>query len=79
MNNICFLIAAYKNHNQTMRLINHLKKDFYLYVRMQSNLKKTLENDCLRYLVWKCSAPIVLKLNDYNNMIMEDKSIYSKV
>ncbi len=39
MNNICFLIVAHKNYNQTMRLINHLKKYFDLYVRMQSDLK----------------------------------------
>lgn len=34
MNKICFLIAAHKNYNQTMRLINHLKKDFDLYVHI---------------------------------------------
>lgn len=34
MNNICFLIAAHKNYNQTMRLINYLKKDFDLFVHI---------------------------------------------
>lgn len=39
MNNICFLIAAHKNHNQTMRLINHLKKDFDLFVHIDKKSK----------------------------------------
>lgn len=34
MSKICFLIAAHKNYNQTMRLINHLKKDFDLFVHI---------------------------------------------
>lgn len=34
MNDICILIAAHKNYNQTMRLINHLKKDFDLFVHI---------------------------------------------
>lgn len=39
MNNICFLIAAHKNYNQTMRLINHLKKDFDLFVHIDKKSK----------------------------------------
>lgn len=41
MSKICFLIAAHKNYNQTMRLINHLKKDFDLFVHIdkKSSLK----------------------------------------
>ena len=34
MSKICFLILAHKNYNQTMRLINHLKKDFDLFVHI---------------------------------------------
>ena len=34
MNKNCILIAAHKNHNQIMRLINHLKTDFDLYVHI---------------------------------------------
>lgn len=43
MNNICFLIAAHKNHNQTMRLINHLKKDFDLFVHIDKKSKLQIE------------------------------------
>ena len=34
MSKICILILAHKNYNQTMRLINHLKKDFDLFVHI---------------------------------------------
>ena len=47
MNKNCILIAAHKNHNQIMRLINHLKTDFDLYVHIdkKSNLDiKSFDN-----------------------------------
>ena len=34
MSKICILILAHKNYNQTMKLINHLKKDFDLFVHI---------------------------------------------
>ncbi|WP_300370945.1 beta-1,6-N-acetylglucosaminyltransferase [Brachyspira sp.] len=37
MSKICFLILAHKNQNQLMRLINHLKKDFDVYVHIDKN------------------------------------------
>ena len=37
----CILIAAHKNHNQIIRLINHLKTDFDLYVHIDK--KSTLD------------------------------------
>lgn len=47
MSKICFLILAHKNQNQMMRLINHLKKDFDIYVHIdkRSNLNiKSFDN-----------------------------------
>ena len=47
MNKNCILIAAHKNHNQIIRLINHLKTDFDLYVHIdkKSNLDiKSFDN-----------------------------------
>ena len=44
---ICFLILAHKNQNQLMRLINHLKNDFdiYLHIDKNSNLNfKSFDN-----------------------------------
>ncbi|MEI0611888.1 beta-1,6-N-acetylglucosaminyltransferase [Brachyspira pilosicoli] len=47
MNKNCILIAAHKNHNQLIRLINHLKTDFDLYVHIDKKCKlniKSFEN-----------------------------------
>ena len=44
MNKICFLIAAHKNQNQLMRLINHLKKDFDIYVHVDKKCKLNLKS-----------------------------------
>ena len=44
MNRICFLIAAHKNHNQLLRLINHLKKDFDIYVHIDKRSKLSLKS-----------------------------------
>ncbi|MEI0487095.1 beta-1,6-N-acetylglucosaminyltransferase [Brachyspira intermedia] len=47
MSKICFLILAHKNQDQLMRLINHLKKDFDIYVHIdkKSNLNiKSFDN-----------------------------------
>ena len=43
-NKICFLIAAHKNQNQLIRLINHLKKDFDIYVHIDKKSKLYLED-----------------------------------
>ncbi len=37
MGKICFLILAHKNQNQLMRLINHLKNDFDIYIHIDKN------------------------------------------
>ena len=44
MSRICFLITAHKNHNQLVRLINHLKKDFDIYVHIDKKSKLNLES-----------------------------------
>lgn len=44
MNKICFLIAAHKNYNQTIRLINRLKKDFDLYVHIDKKSSLKIES-----------------------------------
>ena len=44
MNKICFLILAHKNQNQLMRLINHLKKDFDIYIHIDKNSKLNLKS-----------------------------------
>ncbi|KLI13912.1 beta-1,6-N-acetylglucosaminyltransferase [Brachyspira hyodysenteriae] len=44
MSKICFLIAAHKNQNQLMRLINHLKKDFDIYVHIDKISKLNLQS-----------------------------------
>ena len=44
MSKICFLIAAHKNHDQLMRLINHLKKDFDIYVHIDKISKIQLKS-----------------------------------
>ncbi|CRF31617.1 glycosyl transferase [Brachyspira suanatina] len=44
MSKICFLIAAHKNQNQCMRLINHLKKDFDIYVHIDKKCKLHIES-----------------------------------
>ena len=44
MNRICFLIAAHKNQGQLLRLINHLKKDFDIYVHIDKKSKLNLES-----------------------------------
>ena len=44
MNKNCILIAAHKNHNQIMRLINHLKTDFDLYVHIDKKSKLNIKS-----------------------------------
>ena len=44
MNKICFLILAHKNQSQLMRLINHLKKDFDIYIHIDKNSKLNLKS-----------------------------------
>ncbi|ADG72057.1 beta-1,6-N-acetylglucosaminyltransferase [Brachyspira murdochii] len=44
MSKICFLILAHKNHNQLLRLINHLKKDFDIYVHIDKRSKLNLKS-----------------------------------
>ncbi|WP_300752943.1 beta-1,6-N-acetylglucosaminyltransferase [uncultured Brachyspira sp.] len=44
MSKICFLIAAHKNQGQLLRLINHLKKDFDIYVHIDKKSKLNLKN-----------------------------------
>lgn len=44
MSKICFLIAAHKNYNQSMRLINHLKKDFDIYVHIDKKSKLDIKS-----------------------------------
>ncbi|WP_020004471.1 beta-1,6-N-acetylglucosaminyltransferase [Brachyspira innocens] len=44
MNRICFLIAAHKNQGQLLRLINHLKKDFDIYVHIDKKSKLSLKS-----------------------------------
>ena len=44
MNKNCILILAHKNHNQIMRLINHLKTDFDLYVHIDKRNKLNIES-----------------------------------
>lgn len=47
MSKICFLILAHKNENQLMRLINHLKKDFDIYMHIDKRSRlyiKTFDN-----------------------------------
>ena len=44
MNKICFLVAAHKNYNQFMRLINHLKKDFDIYVHIDKKSKLDIKS-----------------------------------
>ena len=44
MNRICFLIAAHKNQGQLLRLINHLKKDFDIYVHIDKKSKLNLKS-----------------------------------
>ena len=44
MSRICFIIIAHKNYNQTMRLINHLKTDFDLYVHIDKRNKLNIES-----------------------------------
>ncbi|WP_297207598.1 beta-1,6-N-acetylglucosaminyltransferase [uncultured Brachyspira sp.] len=44
MSKICFLIAAHKNHDQLMRLINHLKKDFDIYVHIDKKSKLDIKS-----------------------------------
>ena len=44
MSKICFLIAAHKNQNQFMRLINHLKKDFDIYVHIDKKCKLDIKS-----------------------------------
>ncbi len=38
------MIAVHKNHNQAMRLINHLKKDFDLYVHIDKKSKLNIKS-----------------------------------
>ena len=45
MNKICFLILAHKNQSQLMRLINHLKKDFDIYIHIDKNSKLNLKSN----------------------------------
>lgn len=40
----CILILAHKNHNQIMRLINHLKTDFDLYVHIDKRNKLNIKS-----------------------------------
>lgn len=44
MNKNCILILAHKNHNQIMRLINHLKTDFDLYVHIDKRNKLNIKS-----------------------------------
>ncbi|WP_304333353.1 beta-1,6-N-acetylglucosaminyltransferase [Brachyspira innocens] len=44
MSKICFLILAHKNHNQLLRLINHLKKDFDIYLHIDKISKLNLQS-----------------------------------
>ncbi|WP_039954915.1 beta-1,6-N-acetylglucosaminyltransferase, partial [Brachyspira hampsonii] len=44
MSKICFLILAHKNHNQLMRLINHLKKDFDIYVHIDKRANLNIKS-----------------------------------
>ena len=44
MSKICFLILAHKHQNQLMRLINHLKKDFDIYVHIDKRSKLNIKS-----------------------------------
>lgn len=44
MNKICFLILAHKNENQLMRLLNHLKRDFDIYMHIDKRSKLNLKS-----------------------------------
>lgn len=44
MSKICFLILAHKNQNQLMRLINHLKKDFDIYVHIDKRANLNIKS-----------------------------------
>ncbi|WP_295163478.1 beta-1,6-N-acetylglucosaminyltransferase [uncultured Brachyspira sp.] len=44
MSKICFLILAHKNQNQIMRLINHLKKDFDIYMHIDKRSRLYIES-----------------------------------
>ncbi|WP_300370948.1 beta-1,6-N-acetylglucosaminyltransferase [Brachyspira sp.] len=44
MSKICFLILAHKNHNQIMRLINYIKKDFDIYVHIDKKSKVNIKS-----------------------------------
>ncbi len=44
MNKNCILILTHKNHNQIMRLINHLKTDFDLYVHIDKRNKLNIKS-----------------------------------
>lgn len=52
---------------------------FFQSILMQSELKNNCENNCLRYLIWHGGAPIVFKLNDYDNFIRGGKFVRSKI
>lgn len=44
MSKICFLVLAHKNKNQLMRLINHLKKDFDIYMHIDKRSKLNMKS-----------------------------------
>lgn len=50
MSKICFLIAAHKNQNQLMRLLNHLKKDFDIYVHIDKKSKLDIKSFKIYYV-----------------------------
>lgn len=41
---ICFLITAHKNYNQMIKLINHLRVDFDLYIHIDKKSKLQLDS-----------------------------------
>ncbi|PCG21030.1 beta-1,6-N-acetylglucosaminyltransferase [Brachyspira sp. G79] len=44
MSKICILISAHKNQSQLLRLINHLKKDFDIYVHIDKKSKLNIKS-----------------------------------
>ncbi|WP_278846996.1 beta-1,6-N-acetylglucosaminyltransferase [Brachyspira pilosicoli] len=56
MSRICFIIIAHKNYNQTMRLINHLKTDFDLYVHIDKKSKLNIKSFDNVYIYKKYSV-----------------------